>query len=111
MKYSLKHPSKAKNFRFRPDKSDITNIENFFSVSGELPQVIVDKIVNAYNPIENNFKEIEISLYEFCKRGKMNERAATKIDDAINTAYGCEYNSRRVNGKNVNYGLGYEKLR
>ncbi|HCC07032.1 MAG TPA: hypothetical protein DEP72_02530 [Clostridiales bacterium] len=84
MKYCLRHPSKSKDFKFRPDESDVTNIANFFSLSGELPQVIIDKIINAYNPNENDFKEIEISLFEFCKHGTMNKKVLSEIDNAIN---------------------------
>ncbi len=67
--------------RFRPEEHDITCVTHLFKHGSELPQTVIDKIINAYDQNEKTFKEVEVSIHEF----NVYNKAHINVDNDIQT--------------------------
>ena len=53
---------------FNPEKSDIEALAKCFNYKANLPQVVIDKIVDSYDSKTNTFKDFKISVGDFTTR-------------------------------------------
>lgn len=57
-----------KKFAVNPEKSDIEALAKCFNYKANLPQVVIDKIVDSYDSKTNTFKDFKISVGDFTTR-------------------------------------------
>lgn len=55
-----------KKFSFNPEKTSVEGLAKCFNYRGTLPQVVIDKICDSYNPESRKFSNVEISVNDFC---------------------------------------------
>ena len=57
-----------KKFSVNPEKSDIEALAKCFNYKANLPQVVIDKIVDSYDSKTNSFKNFNITVADFTTR-------------------------------------------
>lgn len=58
----------SKKFSVNPEKSDIEALAKCFNYKANLPQVVIDKIVDSYDSKTNSFKDFNITVGDFTTR-------------------------------------------
>ena len=58
----------SKKFSVNPENSDIEALAKCFNYKANLPQVVIDKIVDSYDEKTNSFKNFNITVGDFTTR-------------------------------------------
>lgn len=54
-----------KKFSINPEKNDLEYLAKCFNYRGNLPQVVIDKIVDSYDEKKKKFSNVELTVGDF----------------------------------------------